>query len=198
MKKMISCVVISGFAGLAAAQSQFSLTIQPSVTSVVGGGVFTATVYGDASVGTHMLGGAFGLMSGSSFVESMSWSPAAWSQFNSDGGYAGNGNYNAVIFGQLVLPDQPPFDQPADGSELGEAIGSFTITMSDDYANQVVVFSLTPQDPFVLETIDAGTGATHQSSDGQLTLGEFRIGIPSPSTLALLGMGGVVGARRRR
>jgi hypothetical protein len=88
----------------------------PSVSSTVEGGSFTVTVFGDADTGSHLLGGAFGLSSDSALIDSMSWTNAAWSAFNTDGGYAGNGNYNEVIFGQLVIPGIFP---PAPGSELG-------------------------------------------------------------------------------
>ena len=103
MKNAVALIAVAGIASVAAAQN-FSLSMTPSVSQTVEGGNFTVTVYGDADMGSHILGGAFGLSSDSALIDSMTWSPAAWSAFNTDGGYAGNGNYNEVIFGQLVIP----------------------------------------------------------------------------------------------
>lgn len=192
-----SAVLLAGFAGLAsqAMAQNFSLTIVSSATSVSAGGSFTATIYGDADVGSHILGGAFGIEANSAFVENMAWQNAAWSAFNNDGGFAGNGNYNQVVFGQLVIPGIFP---PAAGSELGSAIGTFTITMSASYANQVIEFDLIGGSPFSLESVDSDTGETFQSSNGSLSLGSFQIGIPSPSGIAVFGAAGLFASRRRR
>jgi hypothetical protein len=122
----------------------------------------------------------------------MTWSPAAWSAFNTDGGYAGNGNYNAVIFGQLVIPGIFP---PAAGSELGSAIGSFTVTVD---GMGVLNLDMTAGSPFSLEVVDANTGATANDA-GTVSLGGATINVvPAPSAMALLGLGGLVAGRRRR
>lgn len=196
MNKSIPIMMIAGLAACASAQNQFSLSIVPNVTGIIPDSPFTATVYGDANVGTHILGGGFSLVADHAGVADIAWTPAEWSQFNTDGGYAGNGNYNAVIFGQIILPDVPPFDVPAAGSEIGEAIGSFEITLAQSFVG-TITFSLVEEAPFSLEVIDIDTGEAYQSTTDTLSLGSFTI-FPTPSTLALLGMGGIVGARRRR
>lgn len=197
MKSVLIAAVIAGSASSAVAQN-FSLSLLPSTSQVSSGGSFTITVFGDADVGTHLLGGAFSLQSNGECIASMSWNPAQWSAFNTDGGFAGSGDYNDVVFGQLVIPGIFP---PMPGSELGSAIGSFTV-VADNFSGDVpVVFQLVAASPFTLETVDAVTGETFQSSDGNLSLGSatvlFGI-IPAPSTLALFGCGGVLAARRRR
>ena len=87
--KQIILAAVAGCATAAVAQN-FSLTFVPSVTSVgVGPAIFTATVYGDADMGSHLLGGAFSVQASGAtqFVQDMTWSPASWSQFDTDNGY---------------------------------------------------------------------------------------------------------------
>lgn len=181
-----------------ATAGSFSLTLVPSTATVDtsgGAATFTVTAYGDGGFGTHMLGGSFGMANNgdSGVVQSMSWSPAAWSSFNTDGGDAGDGNYNDVIFGQLVIPGIFP---PAPGSELGSAIGSFTVTV--DGAGTVDFQMLASSGPFSLELVDAASGATAQDG-GTVSLGGATINVvPAPSAMALLGLGGLVAGRRRR
>ena len=194
--KTIAFAAVAGLAAAASAQD-FSLTLVPSAMTVdtsMGAATFTVTAYGDASVGTHILGGAFGIAasSGADTVQDMSWANAAWSAFNTDGGYAGNGNYNQVVFGQLVIPGIFP---PAAGSELGSAIGSFTVTV--DGAGTLVL-DMTAGSPFSLESVDAVSGAT-ANDGGSASLGSATINVvPAPSAMALLGLGGLVAGRRRR
>lgn len=194
--KTIAIAALAGLATAAAAQD-FSLTLVPSVGTVDtsgGAATFTVTAYGDASFGTHILGGAFGISasSGGDTVQGMSWANAAWSVFNTDGGDAGNGNYNTVIFGQLVIPGIFP---PAPGSELGSAIGSFTVTV--DGAG-VLVLDMTAGSPFSLEAVDSVSGQT-MNDGGTVSLGSATINVvPAPSAMALLGLGGIVAGRRRR
>lgn len=197
MKKNCS-IILLGVSGLATAASaqNFSLSIVlSSLTADTSGGsaVVTATVYGDADVGTHMLGGSFSLVSNSQMVQGMTWTPASWSAFNTDNGYAGNGNYNGVIFGQLVIPGIFP---PAPGSELGGAIGTFEITLTGlGQAN----FQLVAGSPFTLETVDEITGSTAIDTNGTLSLGSASIGIlPAPGGLSLFALGGFCLSRRRR
>ncbi len=195
--KYTACIVLAS-AGLVSSVSaqNFSLTLVPGSTIIVPGGSFTLTVYGDADVGTHMLGGAFSLVSDGSCISSMQWHNAAWSVFNTDGGFAGSGDYNEVIFGQLVLP---PVFPPAAGSELGSAIGSFTVQLDPGIGDFLITFDLVAGSPFTLETVDATTGDTYRSSDGNLTLGSASVGLlPTPSTLAPFGLIGLIASRRRR
>ena len=192
-------LAVAGLVGTAGAQD-FSLSIAgaPATVDVTGGATITIDIIGNASVGTHMLGGSFALVSGHPLITDISWNPASWSSFNTDGGYDGNGNYNPVIFGQLVIPGVPPFDVPAAGSELGSAIGSFQIVIGAGFLGVMDLF-LVAQDPFSLQVIDLVTGETFQSSDGNLTLNGASIQVtPSPSSLALIGLGGLAVTRRRR
>lgn len=196
MKKQ--AVVTLGICGLAtsALAQNFSLSIVlSSQTADTSGGsaVITATVYGEADVGTHMLGGSFSLVSNSQMVQGMTWTPASWSAFNTDNGYAGNGNYNEIIFGQLVIPGIFP---PALGSELGGEIGTFEITLTGlGQAN----FQLVAGSPFTLETVDGITGSTAIDTNGTLSLGSASIGIlPAPGGLSIFALGGFCFSRRRR
>ena len=196
MKHAMSVIAVAGLATIASAQ-EFSLSIG-APTAVASGTIFSIDIFGDASVGTHMLGGAFSLISNSgSQITNMTWIPAAWSVFNTDGGYAGNGNYNQVIFGQIVIPGIPGFDLPAAGSELGGLIGSFEVTLGLNAP--CLDFTIVAGAPFTLETITQGVSGSFQSTSDNLILNGAFIGpCPSPSSIALLGLGGLVAGRRRR
>ena len=195
MKNAVALIAVAGIASVAAAQN-FSLSMTPSVTSTGQGGSFTVTVFGDADVGTHFSGGAFALSSDSALIDSMTWSPAAWSAFNTDGGYAGNGNYNEVIFGQLVLP---PVFLPGAGSELGSALGSFQVNLVAEGAGVIDFQLIASTGDFSLQSVDSASGALFDDSNGQLSLGGGSVTVtPAPSALALLGLGGIAAGRRRR
>ncbi|MBO6739359.1 MAG: hypothetical protein JJ916_05825 [Phycisphaerales bacterium] len=195
MNNVILAAAIAGSASAASAQN-FSLSIVPSTTIISPSSSFTLSVYGDADVGTHLLGGAFSIDSNGDCVQSMQWTPAAWSAFNTDGGYAGGGDYNQVVFGQLVIPGIFP---PAPGSENGSLIGSFFVQMDPAIGDFSINFQLVAGSPFTLETVDAVTGDTYQSSSGNLTLGSATVSvIPAPGVVSLLGMGGLMCTRRRR
>jgi len=200
MKSTLALVAIAGFAAAATAGNTFTLSIVGAPTSVdaTAGATITVDVIGDSSFGTHMLGGSFSLTSGNGMVSSMAWTNASWSAFNTDGGYAGNGDYNAVIFGQLVIPGVPPFDVPAAGSELGMAIGSMQIVIAAGSAG-VLDLNLGAESPFTLEVLDNASGTTANSAAGGLVLNGASINVtPAPSALALMGLGGLVAGRRRR
>ena len=198
MKKSITMIALAGIAFSASAQD-FSLSIT-APTSISEGAVFTVDVIGDASVGTHMLGGGFSLVttSGESIIQDIVWIPAQWSSFNTDNGYGGNGSHNGVIFGQLVIPDIPGFDIPAPGSEIGSSVGSFQISIGSFNGVGRLDMNLVAADPFTLQVIDIATGETFSSGDGNLILNGLSITFPAPSSLALLGLGGLAAGRRRR
>ncbi len=193
--KAIVMLSLSGLATAASAQN-FSLSIVlSSQTADTSGGsaVVTATVYGDADIGTHMLGGSFSLASNSQMVQGMTWTPAPWSAFNTDNGYAGNGNYNEIIFGQLVIPGIFP---PAPGSELGGEIGSFEITLA---GLGQADFHLVAGSPFTLETVDEFTGSLYKDTTGSLSLGSASVtALPASGVIPILAFGGFHLSRRRR
>ncbi len=186
---------LAGMAVPCAAQN-FSLTLVPSAQTIdtsAGPVSMTIIIIGDADIGTHMLGGAFSMVSNSPNVQDMTWAPASWSQFNTDGGYAGNGNYNEVVYGQLL--NGGPFS-PKPDSALGMSIGMFEITLA---GTGVVEFNLLEGTPFALETVDAKTGTTHINTDGTLTLQGASITlVPAPAGIASLLICGLLSARRNR
>ncbi|MFG0314951.1 MAG: hypothetical protein ACF8LL_12320 [Phycisphaerales bacterium] len=155
------------------------------------------TVYGDASIGSHLLGGAFGLevARGAEFVTDITWTNNAWSAFNTDGGYDGNGTYNQVSFGQLVIPGIFP---PAPGSELGSAIGFFEVEV-DFHGGGILELELVQGTPFTLETVDSVSGQTYRDDGSNISLGSTSIWFcPSPGTSLAFGFFGLAASCRRR
>lgn len=198
MNRVVFFAACAGMASVGAAQN-FSLSLVPSISDIHQSQVFTVDVYGDADVGTHMLGGSFALESDGQCITDMQWNSAPWSAFNTDGGFAGDGDYNEIIFGQLIIPGVPPFDIPAPGSELGSLIGSFTVFLDQAIGDTSITFQLVEASPFSLEVIDINTGETFQSSNGNLSLGSATItGIPTPGTIPIFAGLGLLASRRRR
>tara|TARA_R110002111_G_scaffold245423_2_gene307760 strand:+ start:83 stop:670 length:588 start_codon:yes stop_codon:yes gene_type:complete len=195
MKKAIICTAFAGLVSGAGGQD-FSLSI--TGPTVVGSGSFSIQVIGDSSFGTHMLGGAFSLVSNSDLVTDITWTPASWSAFNEDSeGYLGNGNYGQVVFGQLLLPI-PGFDTPAAGSELGGMIGFFEVVVVLGPGFGPIDFQLVAASPFTLEVLDTAAFETRQDIDGNLTLNGWAVNGPTPSSIGLLAFGGLAASRRRR
>lgn len=196
---MIRSTIMLGVLGLASPvfAQNFSLSLVPSdqvVNTSAGAVTMNVAVHGDADVGTHMLGGAFSMVSNSPNVVGMNWTPAPWSIFNTDGGFAGDGNYNEVIYGQLwplggIIP-------PAPGSELGMEIGTFEITLS---GLGVLEFDLLAGSMYTLETVNEFHGTQYLDTDGTLSLGSALITlVPTPATIGPFGLALMIGSQRRR
>lgn len=203
MKNTVLLIALAGLTTAGTAQ-EFSLSFGEITGDVSTGSMLSVDVFGDASIGTHMLGGGFAVSAFTNNFEvlDMTWAPAPWSAFNTDGGHAGSGNYDSVIFGQLNGGTGiPPFDQPSLGSELGSLIGSFQIEVGQLGSFWSLQLQLVEHEPFpfTLEVLDYPDGGTYQNELGNITLGSARVDfIPAPSSLALLGLGGLAASRRRR
>jgi glycine dehydrogenase len=105
----------------------------------------------------------------------------------------------AVQTREQHIKRDPGIFPPAPGSENGSAIGSFTVTLDPGVGDFLIDFQLVAAEPFTLETVDAVSGQTFQSSNGNLFLGSASIGIlPSPGAMAVFGLGGLLASRRRR
>jgi hypothetical protein len=207
MKNVLAVVVCAGFASAAAAQSG-SLTIVPSVTSLdthSGMASLTLSVYGDADFGTAIAGGEFALSVtgfGVDGIMDIVGSAASWGALGEqDNGYSGDGMYDGLIFGQLIFP---PFIPAADGSLLGAGpvlLGTLDVTF-DAFTCAQLDFTLSGgSGPFVLEvfTDDGADGEFTQLDSSQISFGTASVFVvPSPSSMALLSMAGMVLARRRR
>ncbi len=163
---------------------------------------FTLSVYADADFGTAIAGGGFSLsaVGGAGIVTDMVGSTPDWAALGfQDNGHAGDGNYNGLIFGQLIFP---PFIPAAPESMLGSGpvlVGTFAVTIAADSAGVVDWSTGGGVGPFVLEvfTDDGGSGVMTQLTD--LDFGGVSVNVvPAPSAMALLGLGGLVAGRRRR
>tara|TARA_R110000737_G_scaffold2923_5_gene8534 strand:+ start:30189 stop:30821 length:633 start_codon:yes stop_codon:yes gene_type:complete len=209
---MKSCVLlaVAGVSSGALGQSA-SLSIVASET-VVDSSVTTSitlAVYGDSDWGTHMKGAYFELSAtgGTGVVDDMALtSVASWGEFyEEDFGHAGDGNYSGVRMGQVVFE---PFILPGDGSALGNGpvlLANFSVTIASG-SSGVIDWSLArvPGTTWALEVYDE-FGCPACTPPGVTKLfsapdfGSISVNVvPSPSGLALLGFGGLVGGKRRR
>ncbi len=207
MKSILSVSSIALFAGVASAQSG-SLSIVASTATVDTTGAaatVTLAVYGDADFGDAIAGGEFaldGIVPTDEAVVDMTGSAAAWGALGEqDNGYAGGGSYNGLIFGQLIFP---PFINPDAASMLGNGpvlLGTVTVTIA---ADTLGVWSWTTaggNGPFMLEifTDNGAEGEFVQLTSADISHGSASVYIvPTPSSVSLLGLGGLALTRRRR
>tara|TARA_R110002072_G_scaffold271010_1_gene430857 strand:+ start:74149 stop:74781 length:633 start_codon:yes stop_codon:yes gene_type:complete len=201
-------MAIAGLASTAIAgpvAETFSLTMYvrqaPEITD--GATMAIIDVIGDSSFGTHLLGGQFGISSnGHSEVSDIRWTPADWSTANGLGTYDGAGELSDVIFGQLVvLTDLFDF-LPGENSELGNVIGSFEVDFDSGFTQDIQFDFVPDPERFSLKVIDVDlvnrTTQSLDSNNGDLSLGSLMITAPTPSSLALIGLGGLAATKRRR
>jgi hypothetical protein len=210
MKKTVVMAAVAGVASAAAAQTA-TLSIVPSqavVDSTMTTSI-TLSVFADADFATHVTGAAFTMNAtgGAGVVGGMTQSSvAAWGALGQDDfGDAGDGNHAGTIMGQIVFL---PFIQPDAASILGSGpvlIGTFTVDIVAD-SEGIVNWSAgaIANTEFMIELIDVNAnpgqnppGETFKILDPQVIGATVEV-IPTPSSIALLGLGGLVAGRRRR
>ncbi|MGJ8636260.1 MAG: hypothetical protein ACSHX5_05410 [Phycisphaerales bacterium] len=210
MKHFMLCAV-AGCVSAAAAQSG-SVTIVPSTQTVDWSvsDTFSLELYGDADFGTHIAGGTLSLSlesgDGASVVD-MVGGAADWGlQGENDRGYLGNGDYEGLVFGHLVLP---PFAEPNPDAALGNGpvlLGTVDVTINPGFIGMLAWSSAQIDSNFVLEIFDNDVFDTGDSAGAytRLFFDDMEMGgvsvnvIPAPSGLALVGLGGLLSSRRRR
>lgn len=202
MKLPVCIALLSSFSAPVLAQS-YILRIEGGPDSIdlsSGSASFSIDVIGDAEegLGSHMLWGSFGVIAtGNATIESMTWQSAPWSEFTHNGGYAGEGLYNSIEFGQFARLSS----QLRDGSELGQRIGTFEITLNQGASLDGSFSFELFVDPFQigLSTIEASTNASYYSTPETLVLEGFTTNIvPAPGSSVLIVGAGSLGFRRRR
>lgn len=200
--KSVVYVAFAGLASTAAAQSA-SLDIIATPEFVDGFITsFTLSVYGEADFGTHIAGGEFAVSysgDSASSLTSMDASAADWGLFGeNDRGYAGAGNHNGLVFGQLIAP---PFFPPSEESRFTAGnpalLGTIVVSIDSNFGGFSRFDLVMGQGDFVLEIFDEADGSLTQLSS-EVSFGSAVVSIPSPASTALLGLGGLVAGRRRR
>ncbi|MGJ8636259.1 MAG: PEP-CTERM sorting domain-containing protein [Phycisphaerales bacterium] len=199
--KNVVFAVLAGVVSSASAQSvTLNIVASQSYFNTSGGAPITLSVFGSADFGTHIAGGAFSLSAqgGSGVIAGMTAAAADWGSFGeNDRGDAGGGNHNGLVFGQLIAP---PFFPPSEDSNFtgGEILlGTFVVYSVDGVPGPVVwTVGADPIGAFVLEIFDSADNSLTQVTAA--TYSSVSVGIPAPSALALLGLGGIVAARRNR
>ena len=202
MKNAIALIAVAGIATVASAQSgTLSIVASASTIDSTATTSFTLAVYGDADFGTAIAGGAFSLSAsgGAGVVTDMVGAAAAWGALGEeDLGHAADGNYNGLIFGQLIFP---PFINPDAGSMLGNGpvlLGNITVTIAADSAG-VIDWTTGSAGDFFMEIFEDNGADGVFTQLSQVTQGTARVNVvPAPSAMAMLGLGGLVAGRRRR
>lgn len=222
-RAILALTAVAGLAGVANAQETAQYIIGVSSATVAPGGsvdVSVSVLYTPGLGGTavwNTLGGTgqigtvagfslavFNLMSNPAAGVSGSWSNIAFnplfSIFSTPGTIAGNNVNNANIgtgFG-------PPLSAPVNGSPLALWTGTWTASAASGVGAVGLITDALQGSPAHPNTVHVWLGSTVIGqftvedawgvTDGQ---GSFSV-IPAPASLALLGLGGLVAARRRR
>ncbi len=212
MKKTVVLAAVAGIASAASAQNA-TLSIVPSqavVDSTMTSSI-TLSVYADADFATHVTGAAFTMdaTGGAGVVGGMTagaYASTDWQALGADDfGDAGDGNHNGLILGQIVFL---PFIQPDAASALGNGpvfLGSFTVDIIADSEGVVSwAAGAIPMTEFMVELIDVNAnpggnppGESFKILNPSIQGATVEV-IPTPSSIALLGLGGLVAGRRRR
>ncbi len=222
MRNVVLLSAMAGLASVAAAQSSSLMSTHAALPQVGAGapsgsfsivassatvdwttdGNFTLELYGDANFGSHIAGGTVSLdaTNNGGFIDGMSGASVGWAAGGeTDHGYAGNGDYAGLVFGQIIIPDFGLL--PNADSALGNGpvlLASFQVQVTSG-VGPVVWSSAAYFDNFALEVYDESTGEFTRLFDGQMSYGSTTVNVvPAPSSMALLGLGGLVAGRRRR
>jgi len=191
---------VAGLASVAGAQTVTLSIVPSSVTfDITITSSFTLSVYASADFGSHIAGGEFAIsaVGATNNITGMTGEAAVWGALGeNDRGYDGNGGHNGLVFGQLIFP---PFIPPAAESALAGGpvlLGVMTVTVEPDFCG-FVDFSTINGLGFVLEIYDESDESFTQVTD--VIHGSASVGLlPAPSSVALLGLGGLIAGRRRR
>ncbi len=202
MKNALALIAVAGIASAATAQTgSLSITSSAATIDSTATTSFTLSVWGDADFGTAVAGGQFALSAngGAGIVTDMSGAAAAWGALGEeDQGHGGDGNYNGLIFGQLIFP---PFINPDAASMLTGSVllGTVTVSIEANSAGVIDWSTAAGDGAFILEVF------TDNGAEGEFTQltsvdhGTARVSVvPAPSAMALLGLGGIAAGRRRR
>jgi hypothetical protein len=193
---------LAGFVSLAQAQN-FNLWLEPGEVSP--DGVFTVTVYGDSDLGGVYIGGGMGLevssLSGEDRVSDISWDfdlEGTYIEIDEDG-YLGGGSYGEVSYYWLMGCGI----FPCEFTDLGEAIGHFTIEVDPDVFETYEIDLIAGPDlnepfPYTIEAADP-LGNLYNDLQGSLTLTGTTVSVvPAPGLVSMMMMYGVLSSRRLR
>ncbi|MDF1809166.1 MAG: PEP-CTERM sorting domain-containing protein [Phycisphaerales bacterium] len=206
MKIALGMIALAGLANIASAQSASLSIVSPVATIDTSGGSVSISleIFADVDFGTAIAGGEFALDGTApvNSVASMIGASAAWGELGfQDNGYAGDADYNGMIFGQLIFP---PFINPAVESMLGNGpvlLGTVTVVINSHTFGVWDWNTAAGSGDFMLEiyTDDGGAGVFTQLTADDISMGSVSVFmIPAPSSIALIGLGGLIGTRRRR
>ncbi|MEO1007096.1 MAG: PEP-CTERM sorting domain-containing protein [Planctomycetota bacterium] len=192
MKKAVALVAVSGIAAAASAQSVVidvaNPTLGPGESTVVTlSAGFGGTDFAIAGIGTDFV----------SSVGSTGWSDLALiAPMDGPGTSAGAPSatgVDGIIAGQLNFPPAGIYADPTNPIAFWQATYTAPAVVDDAFT----VDLSTATDRFDVY-IDMGA-ATSESRLGDLVEGSGAISVvPAPASLALLGLGGLAAARRRR
>ena len=192
MKNTIAIAAVAGIAAAAAAQSVATYTIVPSADMIGPGGSVTFEVFGQADAG--QVGNESGINGVNLSVEISGGSVQ----------FAGIAS-NAEVFGQTnTAADAEGFDisfssNSFAGNNFSSGLALFSFTVDHDGSSSSIDIS-TSQGTISLFAAATGLPGAFQPSVAYdaINFGSASVAVPAPGAMAVLGLGGLAAARRRR
>ncbi len=206
MKKAIALFLVAGAASFASAAGNVVVTGVPSAGSTGSGGSVTVELYADWSGvagGLSLSGFKFDIVGNVNGTLSGAANAANFSN-GSNNGISAAGNLLDFAGGQLppglggTYDANPAYLGSVTFTDNGTAVSDYTVSLSIiDYvapagALGVYIGSTGTQSR---SSLTLNTGNNHTVS---FAIGSFDVIIPTPASMALLGLGGLVVGRRRR
>ncbi len=191
-------------------RTKFCLTAAGASAAAIAGGAsaavetLTFSLSGDyvaGSVGLNSVGGSTNSAWAGATVISVGWASISWSAADNRGfpGSAAYSNWTSELrIGFTSASGNYGFGAPGGGSDTGFAsggsVGAFDISTSSYFIGASGTINT-----FAYSSYNDGAGLTAGTIlGGTFTITIDTIDVPAPGAIALLGLAGVVGARRRR
>jgi len=205
VRRVVVFAAASVISTASAQTATFSIVPSQTVVNTTVATSFTLSVFGSASFGTHIEGTVFDLLTAGPLgngITNITPTFPAWSTASSWGGHIGNGELVGYTAGQVIFPPNFLPHPDTDFRTNPVLLGVFELDVaagSSGTVNWMTSGGVSGNGE--MRVYDEVTGTTMQFITGgpAVIAGSASVTfVPAPSSLGVLGVGGLVVGRRRR